>query len=134
MNKSTVLTGLDAYHYLDLDPINQKIYYTQGVSYTSPSSMDVGKVDYDGTNQIVLRDGDQQSGWFPSGIAVDVDDSKVYWGAAGIIPSLSTGLEYFGQVNVVDIDGSNAAQLAPWVSIHGRGLALDVCTHLFYFT
>lgn len=129
-NKTTIWAGQDGYHYLALDPSNQVIYYTHGVSYLGSPDMDVGKVNYDGSNNITLRYGSGEAGWFPSGIALDELNSRVYWGAPGLLGRFYT----LGPVNVMDTNGSNVEALVPYTILHGRGLALDPVKGLVFYT
>jgi hypothetical protein len=76
---ATVLNTADAVHQLALDQALQRIYFTRAVSY---DGREISHVDTNGANYTVLL---FDSGWFPSGLALDSANNLLYWGDIGVL-------------------------------------------------
>jgi len=107
-----------------LDPANQRLFYTRGVSYGNCPDGDVSSVNMDGTAQ-TTRDVDS---WHPDGI--DLSGGTVYWANPGINLGLASG-----PLNTMDTAGGNKniAQL-PHISGHGRSVAVDATNNLLFYS
>lgn len=125
---SSSATGAAGLHGISLDPANQKIFFTRGVSYANGNGLgEVSVVNMDGTGYSKL-DAPNDS-WFPSGIALDSNTNTVYWGSPGII-----GVPYNGAVNSMDTSGGSKTVLVPHGSGQGRSLALDAGNGLIFYS
>jgi len=114
---ATVFSTGDAVHQLALDQVNNRIFFTRAVSY---DNHEISVVNMNGTGYtIFLSGGGDGPGWFPSGLALDSANNKLYWGDIGVILNPPNGA-----VNVMNTDGTVQTQLQPHVDGRGRGFAL----------
>jgi hypothetical protein len=117
---ATVFSTGDAVHQLALDPASNtsRIFFTRAVSY---DNHEISVVNTDATGYTVfLSGGGAGPGWFPSGLALDSVNNKLYWGDIGVIPNPPNGA-----VNVLNTVGAVLpTQLQPHITGLGRGFAL----------
>ena len=116
-------------HKMVLDPANQKVFFTRGVSYANPifgSSGEVSSVNMDGTGYTQLNI--NSDNWFPSGI--ERSGTTLYFGDPGVfINTLG------GAVNSMMTDGSSpVANLVPHTAGEGRSHALDSAKGLLFYS
>ena len=127
---ATVFNTGDGVHQLALDETNQVIYFTRAVSY---DNHEVSVVDYAGSNYAALLIGAGGigigPGWFPSGLALDPVNSRLYWGDPGFF-NLFPG----GSVNTMTTGGAGQIDLTPHVTGRGRGFALDQASQTIFLT
>jgi len=124
--QSNVYTGGDAIHQLALDLANGRIYFARGVTY---AGWEVSRVNTDGTGytQLIGNTSPANGFHFPSGIALDLVNSLIYFGDIGVLSSI-------GSVNSIDTAGGSFAQLTPHVSGQGRNFAYDSVTGTIFLT
>jgi hypothetical protein len=111
-------------HGIVLDPANQHIFFTRGVSYANPG--EVSRVNMDGTGYTQL-DAAQNDAWFVHGI--ELSGGTVYWGEPGVFPGI-----FGGAVNSMDTAGAGKATLVPWTSGQGRSIAVDSAKGLLFYS
>jgi len=87
-------------HGLVLDPSNQVVFFTRGVSYANAPYGEVSRVNMDGTGYAQLNSPAGES-WFPSGI--ERVGNTLYWGNPGVIVFGFAD----GAVNSMDTSGGN---------------------------
>ncbi len=129
--ESNTSTGFaSGHHKMVLDPANQKVFFTRGVSYANPGGLgdggEVSSVNMDGTGYTQLNT--NADNWFPSGI--ERIGSTLYFGDPGVfIPPFS------GAVNSMMTDGSApVANLVPHTNGEGRSHALDNSKGLLFYS
>ena len=121
----------DAVHQLALDTANNRIYFTQAVSY---ANREISRVDMNGANYTQLHTGTGFSytdGWFYSGLAVDVANNALYWGDIG---TETPAPPADGAVNTMTLAGAGLTTLVPHVDGKGRGFALDQASQTLFYT
>ena len=125
---SSSALGAAGHHGIALDPVNQDIYFTRGVSYANDISLgEVSKVKFDGSGYTKLdAAGDS---WFPSGIALDANTNTLYWGQPGFPFGAINGA-----INSMDTSGGSKMTLAPHTDGQGRSLALDNNNGLIFYS
>ena len=116
-----MLSGLTG---IVLDPANQILFYTRGVSYGNCPFGEVSSVNMDGSSPTVL----DIDSWHPDGI--DLSGGTVYWANPGINLGSASG-----PLNTMDTAGGNKniAQL-PHISGHGRSVAVDAANNLLFYS
>jgi len=127
---SSSASGAAGHHGIALDPDNQIIYFTRGVSYADFGSggPEVSKVNMDGTSYTRLNG--IEDGWFLSGIALDTSSDTLYWGSPGVLNTF-TG----GAVNSMNTNGANIQyNLVPHTDGIGRALVLDDVNGLVFYS
>jgi hypothetical protein len=120
------------HHGLVLDPANQKVFFTRGVSYDQgPPAFcgEVSVVDMTGLNYMQLNSPGAES-WFPSGI--DLVGNTLYWGQPGVL-SCGAG---DGVVNSMDTSGGMImpSLVAPSFNGDGRSIAVDSAKGLLFYS
>ncbi len=116
-------------HGIALDPTNNVVYFTRGVSYADGNGgPEVSKINMNGTGYTRLST--NNSGWFFSGVDVDPGTSTLYWGSPGV---LNTGTG--GAVNRMNTNGTgHTFNLVPHTDGRGRAMALDAGRGLLFYT
>ncbi len=122
----------DAVHQLALDTANNRIYFTQAVSY---NDREISRVDTSGANYTQLLTGatalPDPQGWFYSGLAVDVANNAIYWGDIGVlVPAPPAD----GAVNSMTLTGAAPTTLVPHLNGKGRGFVLDQASQTLFYT
>ena len=108
-----------------LDPANQQVFFTRGVSYANCPDGEVSRVNMDGTGYTILHTGS----WHPDGI--DLSGGTVYWANPGIL----TGSSGFGPVNTMDTAGGNKVlDQLPQIIGDGRSVAVDSAKALLFYS
>lgn len=88
------------------DKKNEKIYYSDFANDSTPDGK-IWKADLDGKNAVAIASGIQD----PYGIAIDADNSKVYWGDDNGHVS-RCNLDGTGKQDIVTIDGGGIRAVA----------------------
>lgn len=124
--QATIFTGGDAIHQLALDSSGGRIYFARGVSY---AGWEVSGVNVDGSGYAAIDSGTlgQNGGHFPSGIAFDGANGRVFFSDIGVISTR-------GSVNRIDLNGANFTALTPHVDGQGRNFAYDPNAGLIFLT
>jgi len=111
-----------------LDPANQQVFYTRGVSYANCPNGEVSRVNMDGTGYTILDNIVGGDSWHPDGI--ELVGNTIYWGDPGIIAAPVPGA-----VNSMDTNGGGQiANLVPHTDFHGRSIAVDAADGLLFYS
>lgn len=132
-NKETILLKSSSGHYvdffgIDLDPINNKVYWTDNFSFDV-----IGRCNLDGSDPEVLLDRNDDAG--PSGIAVDPVNELIFWAEYG-----TGNANEPGAIWQAELDGSNPQLVyqrmltVPGTKFTPHGIAVDPDTQWIYFT
>jgi len=109
---------------LVLDPANQRLFYTRGVSYNNCPDGETSRVNMDGTGYLAL----DVDSWHPDGI--DLSGGTVFWGNTGILPSTAEG-----PLNTMDTSGgTKVINQLPHVTGEGRSLSVDAANQLLFYS
>jgi len=122
------------HHGIVLDPANQDVFFTRGVSYSqgfTDSGEDGGEVSKVKTNGLGYTRLDSfGESWFPSGIELDRSTNTLYWGSPGIISATADGA-----VNSMDTNGGDKIFfLVAHTDGDGRSLAGDFGKDLLFYS
>ncbi len=118
-------------HGIVLDPSNQVVFFTRGVSYANPAlpfgtGGEVSRVNMDGSGYAMLNV--QSDNWFPSGI--ERSGNTLYFGDPGVFVNTLGGA-----VNSMMTDGTApVSNLVPHTDGHGRSLAYDSAKGLLFYS
>jgi len=117
-----------------LDPANQIVFFTRGVSYAQNvppnSGGEVSRVNMDGTGYLKLNINNDS--WHPDGIELDSSSNTLLWGDAGVLVG---AIGASGPVNCMDTSGGNRqVSLLPQMPGQGRSLALDAANGLLFYS
>jgi len=111
-----------------LDPANQRLFYTRGVSYNNCPNGEVSRVNMDGTAQTKLDNTAGGDSWHPDGI--DLSGNTLFWANPGFFTGPAGG-----PVNSMDTNGGNQQiNLLPHITGDGRSVAIDAANGLLFYS